>query len=184
MPRRIAIRGGVDILVLNSNVINLLERDLQDLAESLRSHGRLRQLFEKIRDEVLIPSFRKNFEVGGRPRWEPLSQITTGLGREAFIATGAGTIGGRVPLTKSGQMKRAATAKARFIIRNNEMHFGNWPEKRWFGPVHNLPELSELAKVPNRPFTLMQKEDQVAIQEITGDWVEDRVNQHIRRRYV
>ncbi|MHA2047126.1 MAG: hypothetical protein ACW99G_20230 [Candidatus Thorarchaeota archaeon] len=175
---------GVDILILNSNVLALLRKDLQDLGDSFRSRGRLRKLFEEIRDEVLIPSIRKNFEVGGRPPWEPISQSTSGLGKEGFIASAAsGIIGGRKPLTKSGQMKRAATAKARFIIRNNEMHYGKWPEKRWFGPVHNLRELSERAHIPNRPFTVIQREDQIAIEEITNDWIEARVNEHIRLRY-
>lgn len=179
---------GVNILVLNSNVLKLVEKDFNDLSRDMFSRGRLRSLFEEIRDEVLRPSFDKNFEVGGRPRWEPLSPITLGFGAgqtggQAFIEAFA-TGGVRSPLVKSGQMRKAATAKARFIIRDNEMTYGQWPERRWFGPVHNLEALADRAKIPHRPFTLMQTEDQAAIQEITGDWVEKQVNRHIRRRYV
>lgn len=183
------LRPSVDILIANSHVLNLLKRDLRELGEDLSSRGGLRTLMEDIRDEVLIPSIRKNFEVGGRPRWEPLSPITLGMGAGIrgggeFIASAAsGLIGGRLPLNKTGQMRRHATAKARFMIRNNEMQYGNWPEKRWFGPVHNLPELSKKAQIPNRPFTLIQQEDQVAITEVTGDWVEKQVNKNIRLRY-
>lgn len=182
------INKGVDVLILNKNVLQLVKKDFHDLAGDLFSRGRLRRLFEKIRDEVTIPSIDKNFEVGGRPRWEPLSPITLGMGAgqrggQEFIEAFA-TGGVRSPLVKSGQMRKAATAKARFIIRDNEMHYGDWPEKRWFGPVHNLKELSRRAKIPNRPFTLLQTEDQAAIQEITIEWVEDAVNKHIRRRYV
>ncbi len=174
------------IQVLNPGVINLLKRDLQDLGRDLASKRNLRKPFERIRDEVMIPSIRKNFEVGGRPRWEPLSLATFQSGgfggREAFIASGA--FGGRKPLDKTGQMKRAATAKARFTIKGNEMTYGKWPEKRWFGPVHNLPDLSERAQIPNRPFTLIQQEDKVAITEIMMEWVEDQVRKNIRLRYV
>ncbi len=138
----------------------------------------------RIRDEVIIPSIETNFKVGGRPRWEPLAAITTGLGKAAFIESAASdTIGGRKPLTRTGQMRRAATAKARFTIRKNEMTYGKWPEKRWFGPVHNLPDLSERAEIPNRPFTLIYPEDKVAAGEIMLDWVEDQVRKNIRFRY-
>ena len=173
------------IQVLNPGAINLLERDMRALGRDLASKRKLRKPFERIRDEVMIPSIRKNFEVGGRPRWEPLSLATFQSGgfggREAFIQSGA--TGGRTPLDKTGQMKRAATAKARFTIRQNEMTYGKWPEKRWFGPVHNLPDLSERAQIPNRPFTLIQQEDKVAITEIMMEWVEDQVNKNIRFRY-
>ena len=175
---------GVDILILNQNVLRLVEKDFKDLSRDMFSRGRLRSLFEEIRDEVVRPSIDKNFEVGGRPSWEPLSAATLGMGKAEFIESAAsGLIGGRTPLVKSGQMRRAATAKARFKIRENEMIYGDWPEKRWFGPVHNLEELAERAEIPHRPFTLFQPEDQVAIQEITLDWVERAVNKHIRLRY-
>jgi phage gpG-like protein len=104
-------------------------------------------------------------------------------GAEFIAGAASGLIGGRLPLSKTGQMHRAATAKARFYIRDNVMTYGNWPEKRWFGPVHNLPDLSAKAQIPNRPFTILQTEDQAAIQEIGIEWIEDQVNRRIRRRY-
>ncbi len=181
----VAVVGGVNITVLNPHVIGVLERDMQDLAHDLASQRGLRKPFERIRDEVMIPSIRTNFQVGGRPKWEPLSLATFQSGgfggREAFIASAAGFQ--LLPLTKTGQLKRAATAKARFSIKNNEMTYGNWPEKRWFGPVHNLPDLSRRAKIPNRPFTMIQPEDKVAIEEIMMEWIEDQVNKNIRLRY-
>lgn len=174
----------MDILIMNSNVIRLLEKDMQDLAQEFSKRGGFRTLLEEIRDEVLRPSIEKNFEVGGRPkRWEPLAMATVGMGREEYIASGGGTIGGRLPLTNTGQMRRAATAKARFHIANNQMTYGSWPPKRWFGPVHNMADIAARAQIPHRPFTLIQSEDQVAIQEITGEWVEDKVNKHIKRHY-
>lgn len=175
----------VQVTILNSHVLRLVEKDFDDLSRDMFSRGRLRTLFEEIRDEVIRPSIDKNFEVGGRPRWEPLSPITVGGGKAGFIESAAsGIIGGRTPLVKSGQMRKHGTAKARFTIRDNEMTYGDWPEKRWFGPVHDLKELARKAEIPHRPFVLMQPEDQSAIQEITFEWVEKAINKHIRRRYV
>lgn len=175
----------MSIVVMNGNVLNLLADDLRDVGKEFSSRGGLRSLMEEIRDEVIIPSIRKNFEVGGRPRWEPLSPATVGGSKAAFIESAAsGIIGGRLPFdTSARRLRRSAYAKARFSIRDNVMEYGNWPSTRWFGPVHNLPELAERANIPARPFTLFQREDMTAIQEITGDWVERQVNKHVKRRY-
>lgn len=81
-------------------------------------------------------------------------------------------------------MHRAAMAKARFHISDNEMTYGNWPERRWFGPVHNVEELADKAEIPHRPFTDLQPEDVSAIEEVTFNWVFDNIDKHIRRRYV
>jgi phage gpG-like protein len=181
---------GTEIVIANRHVLDLVRRDFSRLTDNMFSRGGLRRLLEEIRDEVAIPSIDKNFEVGGRPRWEPLSPITLGFGAglrggAEYIASAAtGTIGGRKPLTRSGQMRRAATAKARFHIARNEMTYGDWPERRWFGPVHNVEELAERAKIPHRPFTDMQPEDMVAMEEITFNYVFDNIDKYIRRRYV
>lgn len=190
------------ILLLNPHVLKLVKKDFADLSADMFSRGRLRTLFEQIRDEVMRPSIEENFKAGGRPEsWEPLSPVTLGFGAGAgstdvglggggggagYIASAAsGLIGGRMPLTKSGQMRRAATAKARFQIRNNEMTYGKWPERRWFGPVHDLRDLAERAQIPHRPFVLIQQpEDANDIQTITFNWVFDNIDKHIRRRYV
>lgn len=183
-------RGAVNILLANPHVLSLVKKDFQDLSEDMFSRGRLRSLFEEIRDQVNIPSFRKNFEQGGRPKmWDPISEATFrqrksgGGGSEAFVS--AGLAGALHPLIDSRQLMNAATAKARFIIRNNEMHYGNWPEKRWFGVVHNVEEIARRANIPHRPFSLIQiPEDSEKIQEITFNWVFDNIDKHIRRRYV
>lgn len=175
----------VSIMILNGDVLNRVRDDFSDMTDDMFSRGGLRKLMEEIRDEVVIPTIDKNFEVGGRPRWEPLSPATTGMSKEAFIESAAtGNIGGRKPLNKSGQMHRAATAKARFHISNNEMRYGDWPEKRWFGPVHDLEALSRKAEIPNRPFAILQPEDQEAITEITFNWIFDNIDKHIKRRYI
>ena len=177
----------MEVTVANPNVINLLQADIQALARDLASTNRLRKPFERMRDEVMIPSIRQNFEVGGRPnKWEPISQATSGMSTSDFIASAAsGTIGGRKPLNKTGQLKRAATAKARFHIRANEMTFGKFPAKRWFGLVHDRAEIAAKAEIPHRPFVLIQHpEDSNQMAEILMEWVEEMVNENIKLRYV
>lgn len=176
----------MEVTVANKHVLNLLDQDIQAMARDLASTRRLRKPFEKMRDEVMIPSIRQNFEAGGRPKkWEPLSPITTGLGKAEFIASAAtGEIGGRKPLNKTGQLKTAATAKARFHIRENQMVFGEFPARRWFGLVHDRAEIAARAEVPHRPFVLIQHpEDSNHMAEILMEWVEDTVNDNIKLRY-
>lgn len=178
----------VTVTLANPHVLRLLKKDLQDLGREFAGERNLRKPFERIRDEVLIPSIRQNFEVGGRPkRWEPLSP-TTIMNRGGFggsLAEAGFAVGDTTPLNHTGQLKRAATAKARFTIRQNTMTFGDWPNRRWFGPVHDLKALADKAQIPHRPFVLIQQpEDANHIQEIMIEWVEDMVNKHVRRRYV
>lgn len=171
------------VLIMNPNVLNLLRQDLQDAAQDLKSRGRLRQLFEAIRDEIVIPSIETNFRVGGRPRWEPLAPATyirRGIG--SAEATTLQLSGGLKPLDRTGQMKRAAIAKARFTIRNNEMTYGDWPARRWFAPVHDFG--SRDGHIPQRAFAKFQPEDIEGIRELTFSWVEDAINKNLRHRYV
>lgn len=178
-------RPSIELDVLNEQVIFFLQKDMQGLARDIFSRGGLRELFEKCRDEVIIPSIDKNFEVGGRPPWEPLSPNTLGFkaGRESEFLQAFAEDKVRKPLVKTGQLRRAATAKKRFTIRNNRMTYGSWPNRRWFGQVHNIESIAEKAQIPWRPFSLFQREDLVAIQEIGEEWMTKKVNEHIRRRY-
>jgi len=161
----------MQVTIANPNAINLLRRDIQSLARDLAGQRRMRKAWERVRDEVVIPSIQQNFDMEGRPRrWEPLSPVTL---MRAPTRTGI--------LNVTGQMKRSATAKARFKILKNEMTYGNWPERRWFGPVHDFG----LGDVPQRQFVMIQQpEDANQIGEILMEWVEDRVNENIKLHYV
>lgn len=168
----------ISIEILNANVIKTLNRDMQKLASDFAGKRNLREPFERIRDEVVIPSIRLNFEVGGRTakgRWEEIAPVTLARRQSGWNYP---------PLTDTGQMSRAAVAKARFKIAANTMTYGNWPEKRWFGPVHDLVELAARAQIPHRPFAIFQPEDIVQIGEIMMEWVEERTNARIRKVYV
>ncbi len=160
----------MQVMVANPNALALLSRDIQRLGNDLKGQTRMRGAWARVRDEVMIPSIRQNFDMEGRPsRWEPLSPVTH---ERAPSRVGI--------LNVTGQLKRSATAKRRFKILKNEMTYGNWPERRWFGPVHDFG----LGGVPQRQFVMIQQpEDSTQIGEILMEWVEDMVNRNIRLHY-
>lgn len=179
-------------LLMDDRALHLLDADMQDLARDLSSRGRLRSAFERMRDEVFIPSINQNFAESGRPkRWEPISEETfvrrktTSKVRKRATAgyIAAGLSGTLTPLQDTGAMRRAAVKKARFTIRENTMTYGNWPDYRWFGMVHDIEEIATRAEIPHRPFVMIQSEDIAPCQEILGDWVEAQVNKNIKLRY-
>lgn len=175
----------ITVEVLNPHVINLVNKDLRKVGRDLASKGRLRQPFHKIRDEVLIPSIEHNFKVGGRvggQRWEPISPETFARRKTSSGSAVEGTLTAK-PLIDTGRMKFAATRKARFSIRDNTMTYGDWPNNRWFGPIHDIKELADNANIPQRQFVLIQPEDANAIQEIMIEWVEATVRKNMRLHY-
>lgn len=158
-------------LHIDATALNLLQKDLQDMSRDLAGANRLRQAWERVRDEVMIPSINENFDSGGRPSWEPLADGT--------LLKDTGRMGG--PLEVTGQMRRAATAKARFHIAKNEMTYGDWPARRWFGPVHDFG--SGNGHIPARPFAFIHGDDVQPITDILMDWVEMTVNRNVKMRY-
>lgn len=174
----------VGVELLNPNVLNLLRNDLQAAGRQFRDNGRLRKLFEEIRDEVVIPSIETNFRVGGRPKWDPITEATflwRGGTRGGYVA--AGLAGSLTPLDHTGRMRRMASAKARFTIRNNEMTYGNWPATRSWAPIHDFGGFAGGVEIPQRQWAVFQREDIVAIEEITNDWIERNIESKMRRRY-
>ena len=182
--------AGIAVEVLNKHVIGLLQRDIQGLANDLGRKLRFRGALERMRDEVIRPSIDKNFEVGGRPeKWEPIfmasyisrKSVKGSVSREEFLEL-AGQKAGAKPLSDTGQLRAAAKAKARFHIASDSMTYGGWPQRRWFGAVHDLGLYDP--PIPQRAFVLFQEEDKQHIYDITLEWVEDRVNENIHLVYI
>ncbi len=163
----------MQVTVANPNAINLLANDMQSLARDLAGQTRMRSAWIRVRDEVMIPSIQQNFNMEGRPRrWEPVSPVTE------MRSPGRVSI-----LHDSGQLEKAATSKIRFNIKNNEMTYGNWSSRRWWGPVHDFGSADGM--IPQRQFVVIQQpEDSEHIGEIIMEWVEDMVNKNIKLHYV
>jgi phage gpG-like protein len=160
-------------LYVDDSAVKHLHRDLQRLALDIGGTNRMREPLLRVAREVLSPSIEENFRVGGRPKWARVDQGST-------YRTGRR---GGPPLDVTGTLKRAATAFARFQVRNNTMTYGNFPPSAWYAVVHDNAAISAKAGIPNRPFALIQKEDEPAIGRVFMEWLEDKVDQHVKRVY-
>jgi len=166
------------VLFMDTRVLRALNKDLQDLALDFAGSNRMRQPLLKIARNVLAPSIDKNFAVGGRPnKWAQ-------VGTSTYRAKKGDRQGSSSPLWVTGKMKRSAGALARFRVSSNKLTYGNFPTTLWYAVVHDNAELAAKAKIPQRPFALIQSEDISDSLRIFGDWVEDRVNANIKRVYV
>jgi len=158
---------------IDARALALVNVDLQKFAKDMAGSTRLRHAWERVRDEVMIPSIEQNFADEGRPnQWPDLEPDT--------VDRSPGRIGGA--LTNTGQGRRAATAMARWHVAKNTLTYGSFPATRWFMPVHDYG--SAAAFVPQRQFAMIQQpEDVEAISEILMEWVEELVNKNIKLRY-
>jgi len=166
------------VLFMDTRVLRLLNKDLQDLALDFAGANRMRQPLLKISREVLSPSINRNFAVGGRPnKWEQ-------VGTSNYRSKKGDKAGGSSPLWVTGKMKRSAKAFARFRVFKNELTYGNFPSTLWYAVVHDDAKMAKRAGIPQRAFALIQPQDIDDSLRIFGDWVEDRVNANIKRVYV
>ena len=132
---------------------------------------------ERIRDNVIIPSIKQNFKMGGRPRpWKELSSETIMRRNRDGFASGP-------ILRRSHRMYESATAKARFTIGVDKAQHvmtlsygtgsGAFPQRTWYGPVHQLGgdfSMAGGATLPARPFAVIQEQDADKIFKMLGDW--------------
>lgn len=164
-------------ILLDKRNLFAFKRDMQRLALDFAGTNRMRQPLLKAAREVIAPSINKSFTVGGRPtRWK------TATANSPYRAK-KGRPNART-LWVTGKMKRSASAFARFNVRQNTLTYGRFPPTLWYAAVHDNAELAARADIPQRPFALFQAEDIPKIMNIFADWVESRVNAHIRLRYV
>ncbi len=114
--------------------------------------------------EVMAPSFKANFDEGGRPSWEPLSETTllmkalAGQPSDILVAT--------------GQLKKTVQQLNLWKIDGpgGEAYIDTLPEKISYGKFH----MEGTRRMPARPFMDFQEEDLDKIQEIFADWIVER----------
>lgn len=182
--------------------IGLIARDLDRLGVDIRS---FKEPLTRAVVQVMIPSFKLNFESEGRPAWEPLAPYTVERrkGREHPI------------LFRSGKLKKVATSRAIWDISTVGAVISKLPGSVWYGTIHQAglggfsqhleaarkklgPEARPRevimeaydnyddagggrrgnAAIPARPFIMFQDEDEYAVQEVFFDWLEERVDKH------
>lgn len=209
-PRNRDINAAVGGLVFARNLtgvdfefqpsIGLIASRIDKLGMDIRS---FKEPLTRAVVQVMIPSFRANFESEGRPSWEALAPFTVSQrkGHEHPI------------LFRSGRLKKAATSRQLWSISQNGAVITKLPGAVWYGTIHQAgiggfgkrldaarKKLGEgargrdvvgeaydsmdesggdkrgVAAIPARPFIMFQEEDEVAIEEIFFDWLDERAD--------
>jgi phage gpG-like protein len=152
--------------------------------------------------EVIIPSIQKNFDVGGRPVWEPLSEFTIKRRQhEGFTDR---------PLVKTGALQSALAEYGNWTVTPTFAVLSSLPDNVWYGQIqqagfegsgggrrvkvskkgvrHTLETIVDNATaaqsgggghyappIPARPFANLQPEDEDRITEIFIEWLDEQV---------
>jgi phage gpG-like protein len=145
----------------------------------------------------MVPSIRRNFDEGGRPPWEPLSEFT--LTRRAKEGSGTKI------LNRTGTLRKVASQVNIWTITTTTARIDNLPSSAWYGKVHqagyngsmrallvkhkgNVQKATteynyykrqgisdDAGAIPQRQFLMIQPEDELAIYEIFMTWLGERV---------
>jgi phage gpG-like protein len=142
--------------------------------------------------EVVIPSIQTNFDVGGRPAWPPLADGTIEI-RQHLGHEGQGV------LVLTGSLRGAMGDEGSWQISNDTAAL-SIPDYVWYGNIHqqgyggkgggvsakgktfkeivrNAQAVQSVASIPQRPFAVLQTEDEVAIHEIFIEWLGEKIEE-------
>lgn len=137
------------------------------LAVDIRS---FREPLKRSIQAVLGPSFRHNFEVGGRPAWAPLKDVTI----ERKERTGAANPS--QILVHTGKLRRVAGQLNIWEINGiqGEAHVSRLPGAE-YGSFHQSGFTHHMGnEVPAREFLVIQPQDEAEIEQVFDIWVRER----------
>jgi len=145
--------------------------------------------------EVVAPSIRKNFDVGGRPPWPPLAPDTLEIREHVHGRSGTS------PLVSSGLLRKTASQLNVWTYTTTSAILAGLPEKVRYGGIHqagyegkrssaggkSLKAIVAKAKsgggkgrevppIPARPFVLLQEDDIPKIEKVFIDWMGERID--------
>lgn len=139
--------------------VHLLVGQLDTFGMSFRSY---REPLKRAVQQVMAPSFKKNFDLGGRPPWQELKDET--ITQRNYLGATGGT------LVKTGLLRKVAQQLNLWKIGTDEAMIQQMPRAQ-YGAVHQ--EGSE--RVPQREWAVVQPEDMDQIEEIFVAWVAERL---------
>jgi phage virion morphogenesis protein len=119
--------------------------------------------------QVMIPSIQQNFNVGGRPAWQPVSDATD------QIKFAGGFNGG--PLIRTGTLKRNMGYQSMWTIDKSQAAIQDLPERIAYGSVHQAGSSSGSGRgsnIPARPFATIQDADEERIEDVFATWLAER----------
>jgi phage gpG-like protein len=157
---------------------------------------------ERAIKQVVIPSIQQNFQAGGRPEWEPLSDFTVKRRMDQGYPEGP-------TLVRSGRLKKTMAQFNIWTITTTMAILADLPQQVWYGAVQQggydgagggrrvklkglsprqvLENITDAAlagssvgvqsvpPIPARPFVMLQPEDEDKIMLIFIKWLEERV---------
>jgi phage gpG-like protein len=117
-------------------------------------------------EKVMAPSIRTNFDVGGRPPWEP-DEPQTNIHRALKGERGGG------PLVVTGALRGAASSVGAwsFSTESAELTSTEVP----YGIFHQ----EGTATIPARPWGVVQPEDEDAMAEVFASWIERKAREFL-----
>lgn len=140
--------------------LELLISDLQGFAATLDD---FHEALEACVEEVMIPSLTTNFDVGGRPAWEPL--------KESTIERKQGFERPEAPLIRTGDLMEKVGSIDAWNIEAMSATFTNLDGVE-YGWAHNEGYYSPRSgDVPQRQFLTFQDEDETRIAGIFGRFI-------------
>jgi phage gpG-like protein len=108
--------------------IGILARDIDKMGVDIRS---FREPLRRAIKEVMIPSFKKNFQQGGRPDpWEPLADATLQI-RQRLHGRSGGAI-----LIRTGNLMRNMGYTTMWNISSESASIQQLPDRVWYGAIH------------------------------------------------
>ena len=120
------------------------------LSEDIRS---FRIPLERSVRQVLVPSIRRNFEEGGRPTWEALSDATL-LFREFYGFD-------KAPLIRTGRLERVATQINMWNVDTLQATMNDLPDKVWYGIIQQEGTGSSGTSAKTEAFAPVRTPDQI-----------------------
>lgn len=146
----------------------IIARDVDKLGLDIRS---FREPLRRAVQQVMIPSFQKNFDVGGRPAWEPLSDATLEMRRRGLHKGKGGT----KPLDLTGTLKRNMSYMSIWTFTSDYAAITDLPQRIWYGKAQQAGFRTFFITAPARPFVIMQPEDEEAVARVFDTYIAERL---------
>ena len=145
----------LDITIMPTQV----GKDYAALARDVRS---FREPLKRSVKQVMGPSFRKNFEVGGRPTWPPLADETLRIKAQQNYPDDI--------LIRTGKLRRVAGQLNLWSFSKDDARVVTIPPGAEYGQFH----MSGTKWMPAREWMGFQSEDVDKIEQVFVEWIQER----------
>lgn len=144
----------------------ILAGEMETFGLNVRS---LREPLSRAVKQVMIPSMQANFDQGGRPAWQPISDATEQIKFSLGYDTGT--------LVRTGALKRNMGYFSMWTVNSTEATIADLPTRIAYGSVHQSGSRSGAGRgsnIPARPFAVIHDADEDKIEEVFSKWLSER----------